>query len=99
LISPQHIVIAGDKASADAAPWRRALSEVSLPNAIVQWVDGGQAIPASSPAAGKTQAGGKITAYVCFGQHCSMPLTEPKLLKERLKEARHVAVQVAASPI
>src|SRR5208337_2110616 len=49
LISPQHIVIAGDKTSADAAPWRRALSEVSLPNAIVQWVDGGQAIPASSP--------------------------------------------------
>ncbi len=99
LISPQHIVIAGDKTSADAAPWRRALSEVSLPNAIVQWVDGGQAIPASSPAAGKGSIDGKIAAYVCIGQRCSMPLTEPELLKERLKEERHVAVQVAASPI
>ena len=99
LISPQHIVIVGDRASGGAAPWRKALSEVSLPNAIVQWVDGSQAIPASTPAAGKSQIDGKITAYVCIGQRCSMPLTEPDLLKEKLKEERHVAVQVAASPI
>ncbi len=99
LISPQHIVIAGDKSSADAMPWRKALSEVSVPNAIVQWVAGGEAIPAGMPAAGKAQVDGKITAYVCFGQQCSMPLTEPGQLKEKLKEDRYVAVQVAASPI
>ncbi len=91
--------MAGDKASSDATPWRKALSEVSLPDAIVQWVDGSQAIPESTPAAGKSQIDGKITAYVCVGQRCSMPLTEPELLKEKLKEERHVAVQVAASPI
>jgi len=99
LISPQHIVMAGDKASQDAMPWHRALAEVSVPNAIVQWVASGEAIPAASPAAGKTQVDGKITAYVCFGQHCSMPLTEPGQLKEKLKEDRHAGVQVAASPI
>ncbi len=85
LISPQHIVIAGNKSSPDAAPWRKALSEVSLPDAIVQWVDGGQAISEPSPAAGKGQVDGKITAYICFGPRCSMPLTEPELLKEKLK--------------
>ena len=53
----------------------------------------------STPAAGKSQIDGKITAYVCIGQRCSMPLTEPDLLKEKLKEERHVAVQVAAAPI
>jgi uncharacterized protein len=99
LISPQSIVIAGSKSSPDATPWLKALSEVSLPNAIVQWIDPGQPIPEPSPAAGKGQADGKITAYICFGPRCSLPFTEPGLLKEKLKEERHAAVQVAASPI
>ncbi len=99
LISPQHIVIAGDKSASGAAPWRKALSEVSLPDAIVQWVGASEAIPAPSPAAGKGSIDGKITAYVCAGQRCSTPVTEPELLKEKLKEERYVAVQVAASPI
>jgi uncharacterized protein YyaL (SSP411 family) len=99
LVAPQHIVIAGNKISEEAAPWQKALSEVSLPDAIKQWVVDGEAIPASSPAAGKGRADGKITAYVCIGQRCSLPMTEPELLKEKLKEERHVTVQVAASPI
>ncbi len=99
LISPQHIVIAGDKSASAAAPWRKALSEVSLPDAIVQWVGASEAIPAPSPAAGKGTIDGKITAYVCAGHRCSTPVTEPELLKEKLKEERYVAVQVAASPI
>ena len=99
LIAPQHIVIAGNRSSEDAAGWRKALSEVSLPDALVQWVADGEVIPASSPAAGKGRIEGKTTAYVCIGQCCSMPLTEPELLKDRLKEERHVSVQVAASSI
>ena len=99
LIAPQDIVIAGDRNSGDAEAWRKALSEVSLPNALVHWLAGGEALPASSPAAGKGAIDGKITAYVCIGQRCSPPVTEPDLLKEKLKEERYVAVQVAASPI
>ena len=99
LIAPQHVVIAGDKTAPELAAWRRALSEVSLPDAIVQWVDEAGAIPPSSPAAGKTPASGKTTAYVCAGQHCSLPLTEPEALKEKLKQERQVAVHVSASAI
>ncbi|MGO9986171.1 MAG: thioredoxin domain-containing protein [Rhodomicrobium sp.] len=99
LIAPQHIVIAGDRSSEDAAAWHKALTEVSLPDALVQWVEDGAAIPASSPAAGKGRIDGKTTAYVCIGQRCSMPLTDPERLKEELKKERSVAVQVAASPI
>ncbi len=99
LISPQHIVIAGDPAEPDAAAWRRALSEVSMPGAIIQWVRDGQIIPSSSPAQGKGMADGKITAYICTGQRCSLPLTDPELVKEKLKEERHVSVQVAAAPL
>ena len=50
LIAPQHVVIAGDKHPPMPAPWRKALSEVSLPDALVQWVADGEAIPPSSPA-------------------------------------------------
>ncbi len=99
LIAPQHIVIAGDKSSPDAAAWRNALSEVSLPDAIIQWVGKDGRIPASSMAAGKGRIDGKITAYVCTGQHCSLPLTKPELLKEKIREERHVTVHVAASAI
>jgi uncharacterized protein YyaL (SSP411 family) len=99
LIGPQHIVIAGDKSTQEGAAWRKALCEVSLPDALVQWVPDEAAIPPASPAAGKGRIDGKTTAYVCIGQRCSLPLTEPELLKERLKEERHVSVHVAASPI
>jgi uncharacterized protein YyaL (SSP411 family) len=99
LIAPQCIVIAGDRASVDASSWQKVLSEVSLPDASVQWIAEGEAVSASSPAAGKGRIDGKITAYICIGPRCSMPVTEPELLKQRLKEERHVSVQVAASSI
>jgi uncharacterized protein YyaL (SSP411 family) len=99
LIAPQRVVIAGDRASAGAAAWLKGLSEVSLPNAAVQWIGAGETVPASSPAAGKGSIDGKITAYICTGPRCSMPVTEPELLKERLKEERYISVQVAASSI
>jgi uncharacterized protein len=99
LISPQHIVIAGDRAEAGALAWRRALAEVSVPGAIVQWVSDGKDIPANSPAAGKGRADGKIAAYICIGQRCFPPITSPEAVKERLKQERHVSIQVAASPV
>jgi uncharacterized protein YyaL (SSP411 family) len=99
LISPQHIVVAGDRAEPDAAAWRKALSEVSMPGAVIQWIGDGEGIAPSSLAAGKRKVGGKITAYICIGQRCSLPLTDPELVKEKLKESRHVSVQVAAAPM
>ncbi|WKW50095.1 thioredoxin domain-containing protein [Rhodomicrobium lacus] len=99
LISPQSIAIAGDRAGPDAAAWRRALAEVSLPGATVQWVSPDETLPASSPAFGKKAIGGNTTAYICFGPRCSEPITDPATLKERLKEERAVSVQVAASPV
>src|SRR5262249_5959135 len=53
LIAPHHIVIAGNRASPEAAAWEKALSKVSAPNAIVQWIGDGSNLPASSPASGK----------------------------------------------
>ena len=97
LISPQHIVIVGDRKETGASAWRKALAELSMPGAIIQWAGAGESVAPSSPAAGKGRAGGKITAYICIGQRCSPAVTDPEHLKEKLKEERHVPVQMAAS--
>jgi uncharacterized protein YyaL (SSP411 family) len=79
----------------DVRALRRALSEVSLPGAVVQEVregDGASALPASSPAHGKTAIDGKATAYVCIGPQCSLPVTEPAKLVETIKAARGVTL-------
>ncbi len=99
LIAPQHVVVLGDKGSNDANTWLKALSEVSLPDAVIQWIKDAERVSGASPASGKTGIDGKITAHVCVGGRCSLPLTEPEQLKEKLKEERQVAVQVAASAL
>jgi uncharacterized protein len=77
----------------DAAPLRRALGDVSLPNVVVQEVRAGEsgtaALPAASPAHGKTAIDGKPTAYVCIGPQCSLPVTEPAALADTVRTARH----------
>ena len=74
----------------DATELRRALSNVSLPNAVVHEVREGEALPASSPAHGKPALDGKPTAYVCIGPQCSLPVTDPAALVQTVKTARHI---------
>lgn len=83
----------------DARDFRRALADVSLPNAVVQEVREGEggdagasALPSSSPAHGKTAIDGKATAYVCIGPQCSLPVTEPAALVETVKAARQIVI-------
>jgi len=80
----------------DSHELRRALADVSLPNVVVHAVAAGEggvaALPASSPAHGKTAIGGKPTAYVCIGPQCSLPVTEAAKLVETAKAARRVDV-------
>jgi uncharacterized protein YyaL (SSP411 family) len=76
----------------DASELRAALRDVSLPNAVVQEIRQGVALPASSSAFGKTAIDGKPTAYVCLGPQCSPPVTDPTKLVETIKAARMVTV-------
>jgi len=91
VIAPALVVLIVPEGS-DARALRRALSEVSLPGAVVQEVKAGEALPASSPAHGKTAIDGKPTAYVCIGPQCSLPVTEPAQLVETIKAARSVTL-------
>ena len=94
-MAPAHVVLIAPEGKS-TRELRRALSNVSLPNAVVQEVregeSGASALPESSPAHGKTALDGKPTAYVCIGPQCSLPVTEPASLVETVKAARQVLV-------
>jgi uncharacterized protein len=76
----------------DAGAMRAGLRDVSLPNAVVLEVPQGEALPASSMVYGKTAIDGKVTAYVCLGPQCSLPVTDPAKLVETIRAARRVTV-------
>jgi uncharacterized protein YyaL (SSP411 family) len=74
----------------DAGELRRALADVSLPNAVVIEARAGESLPESSPAHGKTAINGRPTAYVCIGPQCSLPVTEAAKLVETIRTGRRV---------
>jgi uncharacterized protein YyaL (SSP411 family) len=86
LMAPAHVVIVAP--AGNAMELRKALRNVSLPNAVIQEVVEGDALPASSPAYDKIAIDGRPTAYVCIGPQCSAPVTDAASLETTLKEAR-----------
>ena len=80
----------------DARHLRAGLRDVSLPNVVVQEIgegaDGASALPASSPAHGKTALDGRPTAYVCLGPQCSLPVIDPVALADTVKSAWRIAL-------
>jgi uncharacterized protein YyaL (SSP411 family) len=90
-LAPQLIVLIVPT-DGDARELRAGLRDVSLPNAVVQEIRQGEALPSSSMVYGKTAIGGKATAYVCLGPQCAPPVTDAAKLVETIKTARQVTV-------
>jgi uncharacterized protein YyaL (SSP411 family) len=80
-----QVVIAGDPGDPATAALLSAAWAAPNLNRIVQRVGTDRALPESHPARGKGPVGGRPAAYVCIGQACSLPLTEPQALVEALK--------------
>ncbi len=95
VLAPAHIVIVVSEGG-EAHELRGALSTVSLPGAVVQEVSEAEtrvsAVPASSPAHGKTAIGSKPAAYVCIGRQCSGPVTDAAALVATVREARRARI-------
>ena len=49
-----------------------------------------QRLPAAHPASGKTIVDGKAAAYVCRGETCSLPITDPATLVTMLAKSTSV---------
>jgi len=87
LFAPVQVVLVGDRAEPQTEAMLEALARVSAPTRVVQTVAPGQSLPAGHPASGKGQTNGSATAYVCRGQTCSLPITEPESLAAALAGA------------
>ena len=80
-----QVVIVGDKASAGVAAFRDVFRRTNLINKVVLNIAPGEPLYVGHPAAGKGQVDGKVTVYVCAGQTCSLPMTDPNQLEVQLK--------------
>ncbi len=74
-------------ADADAVPLLAVARAAATPNTILTLHHDRADLPSGHPAAGKTAVEGKATAYVCRGETCSLPVTEPAELPALLKPA------------
>ena len=57
-----------------------AVRRAWTPNIVLTLHDDMAHLPAGHPAAGKTAVEGRATAYVCRGETCSLPVTDPEAL-------------------
>ena len=66
----------------------RAMANLSgHPDLVLSLIPPGCKLPLNHPAADKNQINGVVTAYVCVGTSCSLPVTTPVGLKNALAEA------------
>lgn len=93
-----QIVIIGDRNSAGVAAFRDVFRRTNLVNKIVLNIAPGESVYAGHPAFGKGQVDGKVTVYVCAGQTCSLPITDPGQLEVQLK-TRMVSGGVPSAPV
>ncbi len=81
-----QIVLIGPREA--RAPLRRAVLETALPARVLFEVEEEAGLPEGHPARGKRTTDGRAAAYVCAGETCSLPLTEPAELVSALLRVR-----------
>jgi uncharacterized protein YyaL (SSP411 family) len=81
LLNNVQIVI---KAGRGTEAMRAALAGSCVPNRVVTTLAEGAESPKGHPTYGKTAIDGQATAYVCVGQSCSLPITDPEGLRTAL---------------
>jgi uncharacterized protein YyaL (SSP411 family) len=64
----------------DAGAMLRQARDAATPGTVITLHAGDADLPADHPAAGKGAAGGRPTAYICHGETCSLPVTDPAAL-------------------
>jgi hypothetical protein len=79
-----EVVIVGRRSEADTKAMIAAALARSLPDRLLQVVSPDAALPELHPAFGKTQQGGKATAYICRHNTCGLPITDPNALSAGL---------------
>jgi uncharacterized protein YyaL (SSP411 family) len=89
---PVQVVLVGKESDTSLAGLRRVALAAPMPEQIVLSLTSGRELPVGHPAAGKGRVDGEATAYVCPGQTCLLPITDPDelaavLVPENLRAA------------
>jgi hypothetical protein len=81
---PAHVVVAGWRHDPAARALHRAAWSAAHPDRVVSWAEPGQELP--EPARSASAAAGRAsTAFVCVGNSCAPPVTEPEALRRTLE--------------
>ncbi|MCH6552518.1 MAG: ankyrin repeat domain-containing protein, partial [Planctomycetes bacterium] len=83
LLGALQVVVAGDRGDG-VEPLLAPVYGASLPNRVLQVVGPGQSLPEGHPARGKGMIDGAPAVYLCEGQVCSPPITDPVTLAMEL---------------
>ncbi len=87
LARPVQVAVVGAPDDPATRAMVAAAHRAPRPDLVLQTVAPGAALPEGHPARGKPRAGGAATAYVCVGQTCSLPFTDPEALRDALARA------------
>jgi uncharacterized protein YyaL (SSP411 family) len=86
LVGAAQVVIVSQTDDDNAATLIRAALDAAHPDLILSRVSPGLELAPGHPAHGKSQVNGRATAYVCQGQVCGPPVTDPPVLSAALTE-------------
>jgi uncharacterized protein YyaL (SSP411 family) len=86
LFRPVNVAVVGRRGEPSTEALLAAARSVSCPDRIIAVVAPNEDLPAGHPAHGKRGLDGKATAYVCIGETCSLPVTDPVKLAEELPQ-------------
>ena len=84
----KQIVIIGSRGDQATQDHIRAVHSCALIDRLLQVVPPGASLPAHHPATGKTQLDNKATVYICVGQTCSLPISDPANLASELSRLK-----------
>jgi hypothetical protein len=71
----------------------RVVHDCCVPNRILSVLAAGDECPKEHPAHGKRNIGDGATAYVCVGDTCLLPFTDPEDLRNVLAGSRPAAIR------
>ncbi|MGI9449121.1 MAG: thioredoxin domain-containing protein, partial [Geminicoccaceae bacterium] len=84
LENPMQIVLIGSGADPALGKLKEAALAAGIPGATVQVTGPDRSLPTGHPAHGKGLVDGQAAAYVCEGQTCRLPITDPAELSKQL---------------
>lgn len=94
-----QIVIIGERGESKADALLAEAWRTALPGRVLQVIAPDTALPDGHPAQYKHQLDGRVTAYVCVGNFCSLPQTEPADFSEAMKFVRRTGKTGLPTPV